>query len=64
MCIRDRVFKRLGGPPGWQDGLITALIAEQGEDGLWRNELALQKESEPIIASSFALLALSAALGV
>jgi hypothetical protein len=59
-----QVFKRLGGPPGWQEGLISALIAEQGEDGLWRNELALQKESEPIIASSFALLALSAALGV
>lgn len=56
-----QVFRRLGGPPGWQDGLIAALIAEQGQDGLWRNELALQKESEPIIATGFALLALSAA---
>lgn len=44
----------------WRAPLRAAVLAEQGADGLWRNELALQKEDDPVIATGLALLALRA----
>ncbi len=55
------VLARHGGPPGWRDALIDALVAEQATDGSWRNASPLQKEDCPVVATSLALLALGAA---
>lgn len=57
-----QVFARLGGPEGWRAQLSEALLAEQKEDGRWQNESPLQKESDPIVATSLALVALSQVL--
>ncbi len=57
------VFHAHGGPEGWREGLIAAVIAEQRDDGAWANASALQKEDDPIIATSLALRALSFAVG-
>jgi hypothetical protein len=59
-----RCFANFGGPPGWQDGLIRAVVGEQQADGAWRNESPLQKEDEPLIATPFAVEALCDALGL
>lgn len=56
------VFAELGGPEGWRERLCTALLAEQQADGRWQSDNPLQKESEPLIATGFAVQALSAAL--
>ena len=53
------VYARLGGPPGWRQGLATVIAAEQGDDGSWRNPSQLQKEDDPLVATAFALQALS-----
>ncbi|MCB9744426.1 MAG: terpene cyclase/mutase family protein [Alphaproteobacteria bacterium] len=58
-----QVFHRLGGPEGWRAQLTQALLAEQQPDGRWQNESPLQKESDPIVATSFALMALACCLG-
>ena len=57
-----RAFARLGGPSGWEEALANAVIADQRGDGSWANERAEQKEDEPIVATGFAIEALSAAL--
>jgi hypothetical protein len=54
------VFSRAGGPDGWAAAMRAAVVADQRADGSWRNEVALQKEDDPIIATGFALTALSA----
>lgn len=54
-----RVFAQLGGPEGWEAQLSEALLAEQKPDGRWQNESPLQKESDPIVATSMAIIALS-----
>jgi hypothetical protein len=54
----SRVFAALGGPDGWQRPLIDALVAEQADDGSFRNESNLQKEDDPLIATAFAVEAL------
>lgn len=56
-----QVFRRFGGPPGWQPALGDAVLAEQKPEGFWQNESPLQKENDPIVATSFAILALAAA---
>lgn len=56
------VFLALGGPEGWEDGLIDAILAEQKPDGSWQNELTAQKEDDPVVATGFALSALAASL--
>ncbi|MFZ5482235.1 MAG: hypothetical protein ACOZNI_36075, partial [Myxococcota bacterium] len=55
-----QVFARHGGPDGWREALRAAALADQRPDGSWRNEDALQREDDPIIATGFALVALSA----
>lgn len=55
-----QVFGRFGGPAGWQSALRDAVLAEQKPDGSWQNESPLQKENDPIVATSFAILALAA----
>lgn len=57
-----RVFAGVGGPSGWERGLASAVLAEQLPDGTWANERTEQKEDEPVVATAFALEALSAAL--
>jgi hypothetical protein len=56
------VFADLGGPAGWRPALIAAILADQHEDGAWRNESPLQKEDDPLVATALAVLALGAAL--
>jgi hypothetical protein len=56
------LFARLGGPEAWTDLLFTALELEQAPDGSFRNESALQKEDDPIVATGFALRAAAFAL--
>lgn len=50
-----QVFARLGGPPGWQQGVTGAVVREQAADGSFRNESNLQKEDEPLVATAFAV---------
>jgi hypothetical protein len=52
------VFRRFGGPAGWQQPLARAVVADQHEDGRWQNPSPLQKEDDPVIATSYALAAL------
>mgnify|MGYP000235548578 CR=1 FL=1 len=53
-----RVFASAGGPPGWQAPLVTAIEAEQHDDGRWESASPLQKENDPLIATAFAITAL------
>jgi hypothetical protein len=57
-----RCFARFGGPRDWRRALADAVVAEQHEDGDFRNESGLQKEDDPIIGTGFAVQALAAAL--
>jgi hypothetical protein len=59
-----RCFRAFGGPKRWRGELIEAIAAEQGSDGSWQNESSLQKEDEPIIATAFAVDALTSCLFV
>lgn len=59
-----RVFRRLGGPEGWERAMVRAVEDEQLPDGTWSNEAPEQKEDEPILATAFAVEALAAALDV
>ena len=61
-CGAAKVFDRLQGPDGWVSGLADALVAEQHRDGRWVNDSALQKEDDPVIATSLALSALARAM--
>ncbi|MCB9762703.1 MAG: terpene cyclase/mutase family protein [Alphaproteobacteria bacterium] len=56
------VFARLGGPEGWRPAMAAAIVAEQRPDGAWENPSALQKESDPLIATALALKALTKCL--
>ena len=53
---------QLGGAPGWKAALIEATLAEQKPDGRWENPSPLQKENDPIVATSLALTALARCL--
>lgn len=55
------VFARLGGPSGWREAMIDAVLSDQRPDGSWQNPELLQKEDDPIVASAFAIAALAAA---
>lgn len=57
-----QVFALHGGPSGWRGAMADAVLAEQLADGRWQNEVALQKEDEPLVATTFAVQALTAAL--
>ncbi|MBT3217650.1 MAG: terpene cyclase/mutase family protein [Proteobacteria bacterium] len=52
-------FVSLGGPEKWQGPMIEAIAAEQNDAGGWQNESPLQKEDDPIIATSMAVSALA-----
>ncbi len=58
-----RCFTRWGGPPDWRAALVHAVADEQHADGAWRNESALQKEDDPLVATPLALSALVEAVG-
>jgi hypothetical protein len=62
-AVAADVFSRFGGPDGWREQIVEAVIKEQLSDGSWVSESALQKEDEPILATGFALLALAHASG-
>ena len=55
------VFARLGGPVGWREAMVDAVLADQRPDGSWQNPEMLQKEDDPIVAGAFAINALAAA---
>lgn len=57
-----RCFAALDGPPDWRDRLVRRLAAEQQPDGSFRGTNGLQKEDDPIVATGFAVQALSATL--
>jgi hypothetical protein len=50
-----------GGPAKWQDAMIRGLVGRQREDGSFRNASFLMKEDDPLIATTFALVALTSA---
>jgi prenyltransferase beta subunit len=50
-----------GGPDGWQVDLVRSLAARQRDDGSFKNASFLMKEDDPLIATTFALLALQSA---
>jgi hypothetical protein len=58
-----RAYRAAGGPTGWAESLVAALIADQGSDGSFRNASPLQKEDDPVLATGLAVSALADALG-
>jgi hypothetical protein len=58
----SRVFSAFGGPDGWQRAMTEAVCGEQRGDGSWQNESNLQKEDDPLVATAFAVRALSRSL--
>ena len=48
----------------WAEALAAELIASQGDDGTWRNRYTEMREDDPVVATSFAMAALSVARGV
>lgn len=57
-----RVFAWTGGPEGWADALVDALVEEQASDGSWRNDAPAQREDDPLVATALAVSALGWAL--
>ncbi len=47
------------GPPDWSRALAEELLTRQRPDGSWANHLTMVKEDDPLIATSFAVAALS-----
>lgn len=47
------------GPVRWAEALAVQLLSLQNEDGSWTNRLTMMKEDDPILATSFAVAALS-----
>ena len=43
----------------WRDQLTGALIKTQGTNGSWQNPAGEMRENDPLVATSFALLALA-----
>jgi hypothetical protein len=58
------VFARLGGPADWRHGIVNAVLEEQQSTGPWLNKNRLLNEDDPLIATAFALQALSESLQV
>lgn len=54
-----RIFATTSGPPGWNEALAKAILAEQLVDGSFMSDLALQKEDDPLVATAFAVQALA-----
>jgi hypothetical protein len=44
----------------WATPLMTALMKLQRSDGSWVNSIELVRENDPIVATSFALMAMAA----
>jgi hypothetical protein len=55
-----RCFARWGGPRGWRSRLAGVLANEQRPDGSFVGTSPLQKEDDPLVATAFAVQALSA----
>lgn len=49
-----------GDATAWRESLRAELVRRQRADGSWANELIAVREDDPVVATSFALLALSA----
>ena len=49
------------GPRAWREEMLDSLVARQHEDGSFKNASFLMKEDDPLIATTLALLALTAA---
>jgi hypothetical protein len=45
-----------------REAIVAQLVSTQRADGSWRNESARMREDDPLIATSFALVALSESL--
>ncbi len=58
------VFALLGGPVGWREQVIEAVLQEQQSAGSWLNKNRLLNEDEPLIATAFAMQTLSETLQV
>jgi hypothetical protein len=43
----------------WRDAMAAELLDRQGEDGSWANAVLLVREDEPLVATSFAVIALT-----
>jgi hypothetical protein len=60
LAARARVFRRIGSRDGLEE-TAARLLALQRADGSWANPSFLMKEDDPLIATSFALMALASA---
>ena len=63
-AVSSRAFAIYGGPADWEVEMSSALVADQQEDGSFVNAFILQKEDEPVIATSLAIVAWCATLGI
>ena len=49
------------GQTGWERPLARALVGRQRPDGTWRNDYTEMREDDPLVATAFAMAALSVA---
>jgi len=57
-------IKTPDGDRDWRADLASAILARQAADGSWKNEHASRwEEGDPMIGTSFALIALQEVLG-
>ena len=66
LAASTRALQKLGvaeAPKGrdWRREMVGALLEVQRKDGSWVNPIDTQKEDDPLVATSLALQALSAA---
>ena len=56
----SRALRSEGDDLGRREKLAEALLARQGADGAWSNSAVAVREDDPLVATSFAVLALAA----
>ena len=58
-CSAARALKALAVRSHWADSLADELVSRQQPDGSWNNPLVPQRENDPLVATPFAVLALT-----
>lgn len=59
MSVTKAFAETKSGPPGWRDAIAKALLKRQRADGSWLNASIAVREDDPLVATSFAIDALS-----
>ena len=58
-ALGKRELATAAGPVDWPTALARELLRRQADDGSWRNAYGEMREDDPVIATAFALAALT-----